>query len=182
MSDWNAWLSSLDNEPLPGGVAAAAVAAAMGAALMAKAGRVTLRNQVGGRADRIWLEAVLQQARAQRAELMRLAEADQEAYGAVLNALGGTLQEPVRREAWRVATEVPLQVAEVCRRLLDLLPRLLGACWPAVRVDLETGGWLLDTALRASLLAAESNLQAWGGGAEVQPLRARMEAIGKSRT
>jgi formiminotetrahydrofolate cyclodeaminase len=149
---------------------------------MAKASRVTLRHQVVASADRVWLEAVLQQARAQRAELMRLAEADQEAYGAVLETLGATVQEPMRRRAWQVATEVPLHVAEVCRRLLDLLPRLLAGCWPAFRVDLETGGWLLELAVRAGLLAAESNLRAWGGDAEVQPLRARMENLRESET
>jgi formiminotetrahydrofolate cyclodeaminase len=156
VKDLEAWLDDLSAKPLPGGVAAAAVAAAMGSALMAKAARVTLRQQRRPNAGRTALEAVLDLAQARRAELLELATADEQAYRAVLEPSGAA------DEAWRAATEVPIRVAEACHSLLDQMPAILGLCWPPVRTDLEIGGWLLEIGARAGVAAAESNVRSWG--------------------
>jgi formiminotetrahydrofolate cyclodeaminase len=175
MKDLETWLNELATEPLPGGVAAAAVAAAMGAALIAKAARITLerRGPTGG--GQMALEATLEAACAQRAELARLAEADTQAYRAVLDTRSLSAKDPARSQAWQAATEVPLRVAEVCRSLLEDASGLRDSCWPALRTDLESGIWLLEVGVRTGLHAAESNLSVWGEGSEDPSLRAILE-------
>jgi formiminotetrahydrofolate cyclodeaminase len=72
---------------------------------------------------------------------------------------------------------VPIRVAEACRSLLDQMPAMLDLCWPAVRTDLEIGGWLLEVGVQAGLAAAESNLRARGNGAEAAALEARVRLL-----
>ena len=171
MNDLEGWLHNLSARPLPGSVSAAAVAAAMGAALIAKAARVTLRRQAMTPADRAAMQAVLDLARDQQPILLRLADADERAYRTVLRARAPS------PAAWREATEVPIRLAEACRSLLRPLPGVLDPCWPAVRPDLEIGSWFLEVAVRAGRLAAEINLRAWGEDPAAGPLRARVDAL-----
>lgn len=151
------WLHEMATKPLPGGVAAAAIAAAMGAALIAKAIQVTLQRQALGASDRLRLEATLGQAQTQLGELARLAEADEEAYRGVLDTAKLPPDALARRAARQTATETPLRLAEQCQSLLSNLPLVLETCWPAVRSEAKTGGWLLEVGVRAGLLAAKSN-------------------------
>lgn len=153
----------------------------MGAALIAKAAAVTLHRQALTPADRAAMQAVLDLARERQPALMRLADADEQAYRAVLRTRAYRTPSLAGSEAWREATEVPIRVAEACRSLLGLLPGVLDPCWPAVRPDLEIGSWFLEVAVRAGLLAAEINLQAWGEDPAAGPLRARVDALDTAR-
>ena len=130
VKDFGVWLHDLSTAPLPGGVAAAAVAAAMGAALLAKATRVTLRRQAVDEAGRRALEAVLDLARRRQTALVHLAEVDERAYRAVLEGGQMPASSATRREAWLEATEAPIRVAEVCQSLLDRSSQWLDPCWP----------------------------------------------------
>lgn len=177
MNDLETWLDEMATRPLPGGVSATAVAAAMGAALVAKAGLLTLHRQVLDEADRAALQAVTDQALHRRTELLSLAAADCEAYQDVLDTRALPPQEPARRQAWQAATEVPILVAEACQAIEEGASRLSACCWPAVRMDLRAGGWLLESGRNAGVLAAEVNLQMWGAGAQTQPLRLRLTAL-----
>jgi formiminotetrahydrofolate cyclodeaminase len=176
MINLHAWLNKMSAEALPGGVSAAAVASAMGAALIAKVLRTTLQRQNVNPGDRSLLHGVLALACDQQQLLMSLANADERAYGAVLQRRAGKAGFPVQAEAWHEAIEVPVRVAEVCHQMLQRLPGLLDLCWPAVRPDLEIGEWLLETGMRASLLAAEVNLQACPGD-RPSALQARVDAL-----
>ncbi len=177
MKAFDAWLTDLSTQPLPGGVAAAAVAAAMGAALVAKSIRMTLRTRAVEGPDRLWLEETLALSGEQRTALLRLADADEEAYGAVLRLKGAAARSAAGRQAWEAAIDVPLQVAEACRPLVGRLPRLRALCKPALRSDLETGGWLLEAGSKAALLAARSNVDILGKDAGTEPFWARIEAL-----
>lgn len=171
--DFGAWLERLSSQPLPGGVAAAALSAAMGAALIAKAARLALAHRAVPGPERARVESTLELADAKHTELVNLASADEHAYRAVLAAEGG----PARRQAWQSATESPLQVAEACCLLLERMPVLAAVCPRSVRVDLEIGGWLLETGMRSGLRAAKANLKAWSDGTEFPDYRARIDAL-----
>lgn len=177
MKDFEIWLQDLATWPLPGGVAAAAVAAAMGAALIAKATRVTLKKQTLDTLVQAELEAMLDQSASGWTTLIRLAAVDEQSYRAVLDTRSLAADTLERRQALQAATEVPIRIAEVCCSLLGDLCRLSDACWPAVRSELQTGIWLLEAGMRAGLLAADINLQTWGHGAEFSLLQARMDAV-----
>lgn len=150
---------------LPGGVAAGALAGAMGAALIAKAGRVSRKRGTPEMA----VTDMVAIADAGRRELMCLVQADVDAYRKVLVEKGVS--------AWLAATGVPLQVAEISHRLLGQLHRLCEECWPGIAVDLEIGIDLLEVARAAGLRAARENLSFLETRSEAEDLRRRLEAL-----
>lgn len=170
------WLDEMARYPLPGGVAAAAVGAAMGAALVVKAARLALSHglNLSGRAE---MEALTGRAHQQAMELLELADADTLAYRSVLHTHGLAGLEPARQQAWQAATEVPLRLAELCAPLEGSIPALLDRCPPVVRLDLQVGGWLLHAASRAGRLAAQANLGMTGECDETRSLRLRLAAL-----
>ncbi len=183
MQEFAAWLHNMSERPLPGGVSAAALAAAMGAALLAKTARVSLRKQDMSAEDRATMQAMLDVASQQQQILFNLVKADEEAYRAVLAARVLAARghpDPLqpKAEPWHRATEVPVCVAEACHLLLKQLPGLEELCLPIVRPDLDIGRWLLDTGLRTGLLAAKSNLRAWTGEVDQASLQARLAVLG----
>ncbi len=177
MRDLETWLNEMSARPLPGGVAAAAVAAAMGAALIAKALRVTLNRQQFAAPDRAVLKETLHLTQAQQGALFRQADADVEAYRAVLDTRCLAASDPARRRAWQSATEAPVAVAEACRLLLDRLPGVVPQCWSGVCVDFEIGSQLLQAGMRAGILAAEANLSLGGAAVDGGPFRIRIETL-----
>jgi methenyltetrahydrofolate cyclohydrolase len=177
LKEFDAWIEDLANKPLPGGVAAAAVAAAMGAALVTKAAGATLQYQALSPGARQRLEELADLAQASIDEFQRLAMEDERAYRRVLQTRALTTDDAERRLAWREATEVPVRVAEGCRDLLLRLDALVDRCWPAVVIDLRIGRRLLATGLDSGVEAAEENLRAWGEDPEAQDFRSRIYVL-----
>lgn len=175
--DFGIWFNDLSTKPLPGAVAAAAVAAAMGAALIAKAARITLRRQRLDSASRDAVQALWDLADRQQAALLQLADADEHAYRAVLQTGSLPSSSPARTTAWLQATETPIRVAEVCHSLLERSSPLLDTCWPAVCPDPEIGVWLLEAGMRAGLTAAQSNIEVCGDTPEARALQLRIGAL-----
>ena len=177
MEDLDVWLNDLSSKPLPGAVAAAAVTAAMGAALIAKAARITLEKRQLDGASHETIQALWCLAENQRASLITLAQADDKAYRAVLDTRFLAVSSPARTQAWLQATETPIRLAEECQTLLEYSAPLLDTCWPAVCPDPEIGIWLLETGMRAGLAAAEGNIVYCGDTPEARPLRRRIDAL-----
>jgi formiminotetrahydrofolate cyclodeaminase len=177
MKDFRIWLGELSNKPLPGAVAATAVSAAMGAALIAKATRITLERQEMDGTTRGALRALWELADRQQAVLFDLAEADERAYRAVLEARSQPETTSARAAAWLQATEIPVRLAETCHALLENAYPLLNACWPVVCPDPEIGAWLLETGLRAGLAAAEGNIGSCADTPETHALQRRIDAL-----
>ncbi len=161
--DWDAWLAEVSNRALPGGVAVAALAAAMGASLAAKALRVTLSRGHLSPAEQRAYEAAAEAAREAQAALLRLSQADEDAFRRLL----ATSKEPdderreKRAEAWDTAIDVPLRVGEICRDLAARLLPLEKTCDSAVLVDLEIGRSLLLAGAEAGLRAGRANIEQW---------------------
>ena len=177
VKDLETWLQDMVARPVPGGVAAAAVAAAMGAALLAKAARITMERQSLTSVDGANLEAALGLAQAQTVELMRLAGTDEAAYQTVLDTRLLAPQALVRRQAWQAASESPIRIAEACWTLLGSLSEISDLCWQNVHADLHAGCWLLEASVRICILAAESNLRAGEIGSAAGPLQGRIDAL-----
>ncbi len=177
MREFSIWLKDLSTKPLPGAVAAAALAAAMGAGLVAKAARITLHKGAVNGATRTLLQEVIELADQQQDALVRLAEADVRAYHAVLEAKSGSASPSVQREAWLQATEMPIRIAEACRLLVERSSLWIDQCWPAICADLNIGLWLLQTGIRAGLEAAESNVGFCGDTPAAESLQMRIDAL-----
>jgi formiminotetrahydrofolate cyclodeaminase len=175
------WLEAIATRPLPGGVAAAAIAGALGAALLAKAAHLTLQRHALRDPDQGRLERTLDRVQRGRRILVHLAEADADAYRAVIKAERSAAAPPVRDAAWQAAIEAPLQVAEICHSLLRTVSHLRAHGGPATSTEVQTAVWLLQAARRACLLAAGTNLDGWGQGPAAEQLRLRMEALSQSQ-
>lgn len=156
-------------EPVPGGGAAAAVAAALGASLTAMVVRLSL-----GRpryADHAALhEEVLERSDAARVAFLELADADAQAYGAYRDARalprGTEAEEATRaaasRDAARGAAQVPLDVVKACHAQIDLVERVAGRTNRNVASDLEVAALLLDSAARSAAANVRVNLSSVG--------------------
>jgi formiminotetrahydrofolate cyclodeaminase len=131
----------------PGGGAVAAVAVSLAAALTEMAARFSGRQW-----DRA-AEAVTR-ARELRTRAMPLAEADAEAYTAVIEARG----TPAYDEALSRAADVPLAIAQAAADVGELAAELATNGNPNLRGDAATAALLAEAGARAAANLVEINL------------------------
>jgi len=140
-------------EPVPGGGSASAVAAALGASLVAMV--ATLSQGRTKYADHAALnEAAAPAARRLADELLELADEDARAYAACAFALklpreafaDKEYRDQQVRETARVAAEVPLRCLEKCRDALTLAETLAGRSNVNAASDLRVAALLLQAA------------------------------------
>ena len=153
------------SDPIPGGGSAAALAGAMGAALVQMvvaltAGRPAAADHEGALAE------IGRAAMAAQSDLLALAELDAAAYDAVVSARRlprGTELERQARDvqvamATREATMAPLDTARRAARVLELAERLAPIGNRNAISDVGVGALLAATALRGAGLNVRINL------------------------
>ena len=169
-----------DGSPAPGGGAAAALQAALGAALVAMVARCTPAER-------------FPQASPHASEIARLADtarthcrdaavADEKAFAQVASAyrLPRDVEEQrldraaAIQEAMEHATRPPLDVIEQSERIADLAERLLPIANPNALADLATGVEAVRSACAASRLTVETNVAAIDDAVIRTRLRSRM--------
>ena len=153
------------SDPAPGGGSAAAMAGAMGAALLHMVVELTV-----GRPDTEGDERALFDIRtaavAWQSELLNLAELDANAYEAVVRARRLPRQSERERNARNVqfgaaireATRIPLAAARAASEVLDLALRLAPIGNRNAISDVGVAGLLAVAALRGAALNVEINL------------------------
>jgi len=141
--------------PSPCGGSAAAVAAAMGAALVAMVAR----------ASSSWQDAagVATQARALRTRLLELADEDAEAFGAVLATMRESAGSPEQRDfvlgtALLRAAEVPLRIAESAADVAELAALTAAEGSAHLRADASAAATLAEASTRAAAHLVDINL------------------------
>jgi len=170
-------LEEMARRPLPGGIAAASAAAAMGAALVAKSVRIALRRQEPAARGYSNLEDLACLADRHATDFLDLAAADTEVYRSVLKTRTLEAEHPLRQRAWRAAVEVPLRLAELAIPLEEPIDALFDICPPVVHAELQVGARLLHTASEAGRLAAAENLRNCVDSDETGLLRLRLAAL-----
>lgn len=162
----NEFLAALaTKEPVPGGGSGAALAGALGAALISMVCNLTIGKK-GYEAVDEEMKALLARSEAIRLELPQLLEADTQVYSQVMEAYRlprATDKEKERREAllqqrFKEAAEVPYRIAERCAQVVQLaLPAAeMGNKWAVS--DAGVGALLGEAALRSALLNVDINL------------------------
>lgn len=152
-------------EPIPGGGSAAALAGAMGAALVAMVAELTI-----GRADAAAHDEELRRLRddavAHHGLLQQLAEQDAAAYEAVVTARRLPRQTDEERaaraaelgRAMVTAAEVPLRTAETAAEVLQLAHTIAPIGNPNAVSDAGVGAQLAGAAVRGAVLNVRINL------------------------
>jgi formiminotetrahydrofolate cyclodeaminase len=151
----------------PGGGAVAAVAAAMAAALVEMAAQFSSKH---------WSEAADAAARARglRERVGPLAQADAEAYAAVIEARGG----PGYDEALSRAADVPLAIAETAAAVGELAAELAASGNPHLRGDATTAALLAEASARSAVNLVEINLAERNGDGRIARARELASAAG----
>ncbi len=184
----NEFLDALaSREPVPGGGSGAALAGALGAALVSMVCNLTIGKK-GYEAVDAQMRELLTQTEAIRTELPQLLEADTQAYSQVMAAYRlprNTDDEKQAREVllqqrFKEAADVPLRIAERCAQIVDLaLPAArMGNKWAVS--DAGVGALLAEASLHSALLNVEINLASIRDAAYVAGMRERMAALTSS--
>lgn len=156
------WLEQLaSKQPAPGGGAAAAVNAAVGAALVSMVCNLTIGKPRYAEHEATMRE-VLERATQLRAEALQLAEADAEAFAAVSAAYGLPKEtdsdKAARREAIQEAlvgaADVPLRTAALAAEVIALATRIE----PGGNVNVLSDVAVAADSARAALRSAQVNV------------------------
>jgi len=170
--------------PTPGGGSAAALAGAMGAALVSMVANYTVGRPKFAAVE-AEVAAALADAEAARTGLRRLMAEDEAAYAAYTAAAKrprGTDEEKRARSravqrALRGAAAPPLAMARTCRRVLDLAATVAGAGNPLLASDAGVAALLAEAALRASAINVRVNLGQVRDGAFVAGAEAELAGL-----
>jgi formiminotetrahydrofolate cyclodeaminase len=169
--------------PAPGGGSAAALAAALGAALVAMTCRVTAKHagaaHAGAAPSVIPLEELAEKADGLRHRLTALANDDSRVYSDVIAArrLPVPEREPAVQHALERATEVPQRLAAESRSVLALCERIAPCARASTLSDLGVAAILAHGALRAGALTARTNLAGIVDGDFTGEMTRRLDAL-----
>ena len=180
-----AWLDALaSSAPAPGGGAAAALSAAIGAALIEMVCNLTIGRPRYAAHDALMREA-LARATTLRHRALALAAADARAFGAVTDAyrLPRDTAEQARARAERIqvaligATEVPLQTAALAGEVVQLAGRIADGANVNALADVAAAAASARAALETALVNVEANLAALPDRSRGGELRERSTGV-----
>ena len=151
--------------PVPGGGAAAALEAAVGAALVSMVCNLTIGREKYREYEDI-MAGAREEAQALRAQALALAAEDSESYSAVGAAYGlprGTDEEKAARqariqEALKGATDVPLRTVALAARVVELCATIVDGANTNAISDVGVGALSARTALEGAALNVKINL------------------------
>jgi formiminotetrahydrofolate cyclodeaminase len=155
---------------VPGGGSAAALAGAMGAALVSMVAKLSARKSKAEE-DREVLSGLVPELDQLAARLLELSQHDIEAYRGVIDARKSGAQGEMLARAYARAAEVPLEAATAAWRAIALLPEVSRRAWEMTASDLAVGSELLQSCLSGALGNVAINLPELRGEAA-----ARIEA------
>ena len=160
------WLDELASQsPAPGGGAAAAMNAAVGAALVSMGCNLTIGKPKYA-AHEETMRAALASAERARAEALRLADADADAFEAVMAAYrlpkGTDAERDTRTEAIQsalyTAADVPLRTARLATEIIALSEDILDGANVNVLSDVAVAASSARAALESAMINVTVNL------------------------
>jgi len=170
--------------PAPGGGSAAALAAAIGAALVSMVANLTVgKKKYADVQDDI--QRILARSEVLRHRCQELLEGDVAAYTEVAKAFKMPREseeqqeqrESEIQEALRGATLVPMELAEACVEILGLCPESADKGNVRAVSDIGVGALMAEAALRAAALNVWINLGSIEDEAFVRTQGARLDAL-----
>jgi formiminotetrahydrofolate cyclodeaminase len=180
------WLDELASAaPAPGGGAAAAINAAVGAALVSMVCNLTIGKPRYADYEPLMRDA-LDSATELRAEAVRLAAADAVAFSAVTDAYklpkDTDVDKAARSDAIQAAligaVDVPMRTAAVAATIVELAGRILDRANVNVLSDVAVAAAAARAALDAAIVNVEVNLAAMKDAARQRTLRTELDRYG----
>jgi formiminotetrahydrofolate cyclodeaminase len=170
--------------PTPGGGAASALTAALGAASVAKVAAVSVGKPKFAAND-AELRERLRYLLSLRDRFLALAADDEAAFAAYMAALrlprATDDERATRAEAvqagMRQAAAVPLRIMAACREVLEAAERIADIGNPNALGDCGAGVAMAVAAMRVSLLNVTANINGLVDGAEVAGYRAQLHDL-----
>jgi formiminotetrahydrofolate cyclodeaminase len=172
------------SDPSPGGGAAAALAGALGAALVQMTANLTIgRPRLADVEDQA--RSIEHRAGALRQQLAELGDADSAAFDEVSAAYklprADDVQKAARTQAiqsaLQTAAAVPMQTARICAEVLQVAEEAAPILNPAVISDVVVGALLTQAALESAAINVEINLAAMTNTTTVQRLSSELEQV-----
>jgi len=169
--------------PVPGGGSASAVAASLGASLLAMVARLSQgRERYASFASTI--DRALEAADAARLRLLELAQEDAAAYRhlvevrAAARDSGQRSAEGVRavQDAAREAARVPMAIVRECYKVMEHVDRMAGRSNLGAASDLDVAARLLEAAARGAGANVIVNLPAMGDERLADSMLGELEA------
>lgn len=153
------------SDPYPGGGSAAALGGALGVSLLLMGSGIS-RTKTGAPEETADLAAAASRLRPLRDALVRVVDADAEAYQGVIAAMrlpkASDDEKAARRDAiqraMQAATETPLDTLRACQQALRGSVTVAAACTRNAASDVAVGIELLAAALRSAALNVDTNL------------------------
>jgi formiminotetrahydrofolate cyclodeaminase len=179
------WLEALASPaPAPGGGAAAALNAAVGAALIEMACNLTIGRPRYAQQE-AEMRAALAEATKLRSRALHLAAADVEAFGAVSEAYKLPKETDEQRQARTEqiqralvgATEVPLNTAVLAGEVIKLARRIADGTNVNVLADVAAAAIAARAALEVALINVEVNLAAISDPSRGKELSERLAEV-----
>ena len=164
-------------DPAPGGGSSAALAAALGAALLEMTTCLELMRETP---DAGVTDEVAERSRELREEALALADRDMSSYAPVIDALRLPESDPDRAARLETAligaSRTPLAIAEAAAEAASLGARVTVASTPAVRGDALAGVLIAEAAAVAAASLVEINLAGRDGADLARARDARRRA------
>src|SRR5579871_6704167 len=165
----------------PGGGSASAATAAMAAALGSMVAGMSRGKKAYAQYERQLSDALARLAEL-REQFKAAIDADAESYNAVMKAYKQAKAEPEKSEALieeslKLATGVPLSVAEKAREVARIARSLDGITNPNMKSDLTTAGALAGAAITGALANVEINLASVKDEAFLEETRKKAESL-----
>ena len=169
MAHWNItdFLKKLaSEEPIPGGGSVAALAGALGAALIVMYCKIGAGRKGISGDDQEVLQKISLEATAYQQKLTRLITEDSLAYGEVMEAFKlpkateeeAKLRQEAIQKAFRKAVEVPLQTLNHCIECLYLIAEVAMFGNPSAFSDIKVAEYLCTAGAKGALENIEINL------------------------
>jgi methenyltetrahydrofolate cyclohydrolase len=185
LSNWSLseFLKKLSSEePIPGGGSVAALAGALGAALIVMYCKIGASRKNATVNDQETLQKIRTLAESYQAQLTRLITDDSLAYGEVMQAfkLPKTSEEEIKarqsaiQKAFHQAAEVPLQTLHACLECLALIAEVSAHGSKSAFSDLKVAESMCQSGARGAIENVEINLPSIKDAETVRHLESRL--------
>jgi formiminotetrahydrofolate cyclodeaminase len=170
-------------EPTPGGGSAAAVAASLAAGLVSMVAQLSRRQPLAHHSP--LHDLAEREGQRLAARLLELADQDAAAYAAFARALKLPRSTPeesearafAKRQAARVAAEVPLRTVEACLEVIKLAEALAGRCNVNASSDISVASLLAEAAAQGAAENVRVNLPSLGDDPWTDEVERRLDGL-----